>query len=81
MSKLPEAVVEAAFDRDDTLDSPSPEDRARRVILALADHLPESAVEKAWEAHCNTPKTRSIDGWRVAMRAAIVDALKDVGGK
>ena len=70
MGKLPLEVAKAA--RPDL--TPTQEDRARRVILALAENLPESAVEMARLAYNDTYPGN------VAMRAAIV-ASEGVVGK
>ncbi len=74
MTKLPEACVEAAkVDIDKSiLVCPSPETRARCVILALAKELPESAVDAA--------KATGIYASSEEARAAIIAALEDVGG-
>ena len=71
MTKLPEAVIEAAFAHRDYSQDLSA-DRARRVILALAENLPESAVREALIAG------NLNDDEYTAMRAAIIAALKDI---
>jgi len=79
---IPEACIKAAKSRysiDKGFDTD--ESTARRVILALAENLPESAVEKAWLAYCKAPKTRAAGGWKAAMRVAIIEALKDIAGE
>jgi len=70
MGKIPEACIEAI----DALRACEAEARARRVINALAENLPESAVEKARLAYNDTYPGN------VAMRAAIV-ASEGVVGK
>lgn len=54
MSKLPEAVIDAA--RADCDITGEREIRARRVINALAENLPESAVEEASFVICRSGK-------------------------
>lgn len=82
---IPESCIEAATVRAELnkngWTNDTDEARARRVILALAESLPDSAVEKAWLAYCKAPKTQSAETWKAAMRAAIVAALKDVAGE
>jgi len=76
MSKIPEAVVDAAFAHRDYSQDLSA-GRARRVILALADDLPDSAVDAAVKAFLlyNVDKDERVT---ISMRRAIIDALKDV---
>lgn len=38
-------------------------------------HITDAMVEKAWKAYTAVPKTRDVNGWRVAMRAALQAAL------
>ena len=76
---IPEACVEAVKRRglDDAFEA-----RARRVITALADHLPDSAVEKAREAYRASWAVAQNDAEiDAAMDDAIVSALKDVAGE
>jgi len=99
---IPEAVIDAASapEDDGQLGSISAKARARRVILALAAGLPESAVEKAARVLCvedgqRDPdeldamficdaNNRALPAWRWyedQARAAIIAALKEVGGE
>ena len=71
---IPESVVEAA-----SILQPTAEVRARAVILAMAENLPERVVGKALSAfYANGVKTFST---REALRASIVAALREVGGE
>ena len=79
MSKIPEACIEAAFygvmNPKELLITRR--ERARRVINALAENLPESAVDAAQQE-------LSDRGWLIEsphLRAAIIAALKEVGGE
>ena len=74
MPNLPEAVVEVA--RQFVLLQDDPEKCASRVILALAENLPESAVRAALDDFAKSTGDPEED-----MRAAIVAALKEVGGE
>jgi len=60
---IPEVCIKAAEKNDFAC---SPELRARRVILALASDLPESAVEKAAFSICQSGKFETGEG-RCAM--------------
>ena len=53
MGKLPEAVIAAGACIGQRHED---KDRARRVILALAENLPERAVEEASFANCQSGK-------------------------
>ena len=68
---IPEACIEAAFfgvmNPRELLETRK--ERARRVINALAEHLPESAVEKAREAY--------RAAWDVATNESEIDAAMD----
>lgn len=70
---IPEACIEAAH-----ICQPTAEVRARRVILALAENPPESAVEKALEKYFEYWSSGAGRNHNAAIRAAIVAALKDV---
>jgi len=87
---IPEAAIEAARDLEPltSVTMLEAEDRARDVILALAENLPESAVEEAarelhdrvvvggdgYVAACDDVKA----AWNDYARAAIIAGLKDV---
>ena len=73
MSKLPEACIAAA---EELKYHDGPEARARRVILALAENLPDSAVKAALDDFAKSTGDPEED-----MRAAIVAALKEIGVK
>mgnify|MGYP006921436113 CR=1 FL=1 len=88
---IPPNVVEAAItDADKSiLVQPSPATRARRVILALAEDMPDSAVEKALTAFYKIegnywpPRGADVHGIqfdRDQMSAAIAAFLKHVAG-
>ena len=70
---IPERVSNAAC----VVPGDMPTARARRVILALASDLPESAVEKALDEYGGAEHAY----WPAAMRAAIIAALKDIAGE
>jgi hypothetical protein len=53
---------------------------ARRVILTLAESLPESAVEKAKQTFNAYPDLK-IETLNDAWRAAIIAALKEIAGE
>ena len=72
---IPESVIEAASIRRVEKHG-FDEARARRVILALAEDMPESAVEKALAAFDGAERAY----WPAAMRTAIIAALKDIAG-
>ena len=88
--KLHESVIEAILAH-----STPPADRARRVIRALAENLPESAVEKAaeaidpsWVGHPHVtwePAPHLIERWKKEAiekaRSALIAALKDIAGE
>jgi len=82
---IPEAVIKEASCQTRSGVERGPEARARRVILALADDLPESAVEvalvqyhgKYWQGRYQ----ESNNNMRNEMRAAVVAALKDIAGE
>ncbi|MFA7308386.1 MAG: hypothetical protein WC026_17145 [Hyphomicrobium sp.] len=79
---IPESVVEAA-----SILQPTAEVRARAVINALADHLPESAVDAHLRAYWLLPpgldiemlfgSTVRLTNERARSRAAIIAVLKD----
>ena len=69
---IPEAVIDAASCQTRSGVERGPEARARRVINAIADHLPDSAVREALIAG------NLNDDEYTAMRAAIIAALKDI---
>jgi hypothetical protein len=75
---IPESVIEAAevvcSIQDDT------EPRARRVILALAENIPEHAVDKAWQTYCDRLDTFHCIN-KGDVRAAIAAFLKHVAGE
>ncbi|MFA7308088.1 MAG: hypothetical protein WC026_15605 [Hyphomicrobium sp.] len=72
---IPPNVIEAAsVDAVDVTFVDRHEATARRVILALAESLPESAVEKA----CAELYARNKFAEPDDMRAALVAALKDI---
>ena len=75
MSKLPEAVIEAA--RVYTDDRYDMEVRARRVINALAENLPDSAVDAGLFSY-ETSFCRGDVNNRRRIKLAIVAALKDI---
>ena len=62
---IPESVSNAAC----VVPGDMPTSRARRVILALAENLPESAVKAAREAYWVT--------WNSASNGAEIDAAMD----
>lgn len=84
---IPEACIKAAKVFTCELDAYT-EPRARRVILALAKNLPESAVDAHLRAYWLLPpgldiemlfgSTVRLTNERARSRAAIVAALKDV---
>jgi len=79
MSNLPEACIEAASCQTRTGVERGPEARASRVILALAENLPEHSIGKALSAfYANGVETCST---REAIRAAIAAFLKHVAGE
>jgi hypothetical protein len=89
---IPKACTEAAstaLDKENARLHPEfphlGEARARRVILALAGELPESAVEAAitqyFGAKWRGRYQETNNGIRNEMRAAIIDALKDIAGE
>lgn len=88
MGKLPEAAIEAAMAKCDDAFGDYKEVatcRTRSVILALANELPESAVRAAYlklvdclDDNMLAAYSRNVDD---AIRAAIIAALKDVGGE
>lgn len=69
---IPEACIEAAH-----ICQPTAEVRAKGVILALADHLPESAVDAGCDA-VNEIVGLGGDTDRDVVRVAIIAALKDI---
>lgn len=71
---IPEACIEAAH-----ICQPTAEVRARRVILALASDLPESAVEKAVEAWLDD-ETPTLSN-EAAVAKIIAAFLKHVAGE
>lgn len=75
-SRIPEAVIEAA-----SILQPTAEVRASRVILALAESLPEDAVKAAREAYWVTWNSASngVEA-EAAMDDAIAAFLKHVVG-
>lgn len=83
MSKLHPDVIEAGG-----LRWPHNEECARRVINALAEHMPEEAVDKAlsaWfadegESWTEGLSRNEINSMREGMRAAIAAFLKSAGG-
>jgi len=72
-------MIEAAFAHRDYSQDLSA-DRARRVILALAENLSESAVEEAVKAFLlyHVDKDERVT---ISMGRAIIAALKEVGGE
>lgn len=78
---IPESVIEAAEVLTSkgypTEERTKSEVRARAVILALAENLPDSAVEKALSEFDGAERAY----WPAAMRAAIIAALKDIAGE
>jgi hypothetical protein len=83
---IPEACIKAAstaLDKENARLHPEfphlGEARARRVILALAENLPESAIDDACKAYAKFEGPHCI--CVTAMRAAIIAALKDVAGE
>lgn len=76
MTTLPKACAEAA--RVYVAEHSDAESRARRVILALAKELPESALRKAMDVFWATKLKINSD--IEAVEAAIKAFLEDVGG-
>lgn len=74
MTKLDPEIIEAAAPWNEW--GASPEERARRVINALAEHMPEEAVKGALDEFWNV-LTRGPD--EAAMRGAIATFLKHCG--
>ena len=80
MSKIPEAVIEAASTHYADADTPRIElsnaARARRVFLALAENLPDSAVEEALSTFYRSENTN-----HGSMQESIAAFLKHVAGE
>ena len=79
MSKIPEACIEAASLHETDNGYAAPTKVARRVILALADNLPDSAVDTALDEMLKQREDNK--GFWYDLRAALVAALKEVGGE
>jgi hypothetical protein len=77
---IPESVIHAA--RAGTNPDAFNEQRARRVIIALAEEMPESAVNEALRMVGITKDAlHEQSHWPETMRAAIAAFLKHVAGE